>query len=636
MKRTLALGAAAALGGATLLAGLLWRDQRPPVETPVAAVATPSAPVPAALPGAGGGSGRSSACVFEAGEQAVYGVSLTSTTQAEAAPGQPPLDVSLSLSGQLHLEAVETSGPDAVLLGRLMNLSVAAAGLDAQALSRPFLVKIDPGCRLVAFARQLDAPRGAARNVQALLWEAQFEATPSDAFRMENGNGVVTGRMEQVAPGEFRRTLTSYASLWQDRGAREVATDGALVVRRGSSGWLETLDASETLRFGGARTQSRLSLSRAAPGGPVFSEEARTMAGYVWENLLPLEAKDLISRPVTKYDHERRARVSSQTPREALDAFVARKQQGVGIQETWPDLAAYFEVHPDAIAPAVERYLAGELPVETTAEFFLALGKARVPEAREALLTLKRDERRVAMDRVRSMFALVVREDVGPALATELAHDADRHLSRRDELAQFLGGEALLSLSMMSGTRSDPQVTSIATASVGRALASLPPSTHGQRATLGAVGNLGQAAMLPAARPYINASDPKLRRAATRVFGRIPPPDSEGVALEWLRREDDPLVKRDLWDALQQQHFDAGKGAGRALVDEAIRQLPTTKSAYTRRAMVRLLAQSEVAQAPDVRQALVKQARWERDRKTTLLNEFQRWLTQQEVGEVLK
>jgi hypothetical protein len=240
------------------------------------------------------------------------------------------------------------------------------------------------------------------------------------------------------------------------------------------------------------------------------------------------------------------------------------------------------------------------------------------------------------MDRVRSMFALVTREDVGPELATELATDAASQMGSQDRTRRFLGGEAMLAVSMMSGTREDPQVGQIAEGAVRSALEKGTDDVQALRATFGAVGNLGELSLLQTARPYMTSPDAKVRRSAVRVFGRMPPEEATPVALEWLRRETSPLVKRDLYGALQQENRLMGPGANRALVDQALSDLGVMKTAYGRRAIVRLVAQSQVANDPSVRQALVRQARWEREHHTPLLNEFQNILTPAEVGEVLR
>jgi hypothetical protein len=549
--------------------------------------------------------------------------------------GDGSATATFTLEGRLQLEVEQVDAGTAELLARLDKVS-ASAGLDADALEAPFRVKVDGDCRLLAFARGADTSRAVGRNQQSLLWETQFQATPTDTFRMENGNGRVEARIEPAGEGSLRRVLGAYASLWRDPRAADLPTQGVMQVRRSGTGWFDSVDAYESFVTKEARVDARLSLTAADASGVSFDARAKKEARYVWEDLLPYRHKDLIARPVTKFDKERQAKVAHLTPTQAVDQFVDRVKQKVGIQDVWPDLSAYFEAHPDAVDGAVARYRKGELPKEAGPDFFLALSKARVPEARAALYAIKRDERAPTMDRVRSMFALVTREDVGPELASELAIDAGNRMDSRDRSQRFLGGEAMLAVSMMSGTREDPQVGQIAQGAVRRALEKGTDDLQALRATFGAVGNLGDSTLLATARPYTTSPDPRVRRSAARVFGRMPPDEATPVALEWLRRETDPLVKRDLYGALQQENYGMGKGANRELVEQAIGDLGVMKTPYGRRAIVRLIAQSQVAKDPAVREALVRQAKWERAHHTPLLNEFQNILTPAEVGEVLR
>lgn len=624
------VGALVAAGGLALLLESSPGTAARPLETPTASPA-----IAAALDPSAPDVGPVGPCRFEQGDQLAYGLSLESRTTQLAPGGETMADTRLTLSGRLELEVASADAREAVLFARLSRLSLSSAGLSERELSNPFLVKIDATCRLTAFARHVATPRSVGRNQQSLLWDTQFQTSATHEFRMENGNGVAVGTIERTGADTVRRSLSSYTSLWGERREGR-ATEGVMVVLLSEGGWFQTLDLAETFSSADARLDVRMSLSGGAPEGVQLDAGERELSAYVWENLLPSRRKDLVSRPVTSFDVKRREKVASLTVTEAVDQFADRHQRGVGIQDTWPELSAYFETHPEAIEPAVRRYLDGELPPRAAGDFFLALGKARVPEAREKLLALKRDNNAETMDRVRSMFALALREDVGVALATEFARDANRELSLRSQEGDFLGGETLLALSMMSGAREDVEVARVARGAVSDALAGTPRNLQVARAALGSIGNLGEASMLAAARPFIAAPDPKLRRAATKAFTRMPSPESTQIALEWLGRERDALVKRDLYDVLQRQHFDAGQGAGRALTMQAIADLPTMKTPYSRRALVRLIAQSEISQEPEVRQALIRQARYEREKGTDLLNEFQHHLTQQEIGEVLR
>jgi hypothetical protein len=124
------------------------------------------------------------------------------------------------------------------------------------------------------------------------------------------------------------------------------------------------------------------------------------------------EAFEWQPRPVTKFDLARRARVARLSARQALDAFYAASNTP-GLQDKWPDVSAYFEVHPEAMTTAYGELKADRMAVNAIVPFYIALGKARVPEAKALLLSIVRDLSAPPMDRTRAMFALVDRDDVG-------------------------------------------------------------------------------------------------------------------------------------------------------------------------------------------------------------------------------
>lgn len=620
---------------AALVAVAWWsqREERAAVEPPPStSTGVTSAPLPVAP------TAEASACRFERGQRLAYTVALESeATQVVPSSGQS-LASSLSLTARLELEALAPSPEGPVLLARLDEVKASGGSGLERGLEAPFLLQLDDGCRLTRYARHGQTPRPVARNQQALLFEIQFSARPTDAFAFETGNGRAVALLERAEPGVLRRTLARYEALWNEPSAQGAVAEGALRVQLGEGPWFEALSTTETLHTAAARAHSLLTLTRLEPARG-FGAADRDVAHYAWENLLPRAPRvDLVSRPFTTYDAARQQKVKALTVTEAVDQFAARVTQRKGVQDTWPELSAYFEVHPEAVRPAVKRYREHGLPKEAAGDFFLALGKARTPEAKAVLLELKRDEA-VPMDSVRAMFALVVREDVGVELAQELAGDVTRHVAKRTPSADFHAGEAMLALSMLSGTRDDPAVTATTRQSLESVLSLGQRGgavTEPTRVALKAVGNTGDATLLPLVEPWSRLDDLETRKAAAWAFSRMPPESSEAAELAWLQRESSPFVKRALYLSIQQQHFNLGQGASRALVQQAAADLKTEKSALTRQSMVRLIAQSAVAKEPDVRELLKAQAKAERAAQSPLLNEFASILTPDEIAEVLR
>ncbi len=344
------------------------------------------------------------------------------------------------------------------------------------------------------------------------------------------------------------------------------------------------------------------------------------------------EAFEWQPRPVTRFDLTRRKRVEKLSVGEALAAFYAQCNQ-VGLQEKWPDLSAYFEVQPTALKVAYEALHTGTMPSNAIVPFYIAVGKARVPEARDLLLMIVGDEADTPMDRTRAMFALVDREDTGPALSEKLAKMAQVQATTHHE--KFLKGEAMLALSMQAGIkRKDAAIHAVSENAV-RAL--LATGDHGdERIAMKAIGNMADASLLPLALPVTRSADPYVRMEAAYAFRRLNPVHSEELVLGWLATEKHPFVKAKIYQIVQLQHFDLHTQASAALTRQAIQDMPKFTSGVDRRTVVRLLGASSVKNQPWVREALVAQAKFEHQKNTGYLNEFSEILTPAEMWKVIR
>ena len=574
------------------------------------------------------------ACRFEAGQRLSYAAALKTRTQ-QTTPGlNLPTSVELDLQGQLELQVLSVQPDAAVLAGRIsLRNQPGTQPIDAEGFKAPFLVAVDGQCQLQRFARWAHADVSSARNQQALLWETTFRLGANE-LHVEDTSGVAYARLRPTEVG-VHRTLVRYESTWPGEPAG-LKIEGALGVELGAGPWFGALESRRQLSAEHSSTTSTWMLRRQDAAVSLAPPE-RVEQNYVWGDLLPRQPKlELAARPFTRFDRERQARVSGQSIDQALDAFTQRVQQGGGTQSKWPDLSAYFEAHPDALKPAYARYLKGELPANAAGDFFLALGKTRNDEARELLLAIKRDGGAVMMDQVRSMFALVTRTDVDVGLARELAVDVGRHVARHNHDSDFLAGESMLALSMMSGLRSDASIAQTSQQALESVLTQEPPDSRAAQLALRAVGNTGDPALLSAVASFTQSGNIDTRKAAAHVFSRMPRDLADPLEVEWLKRETNPFVKKELYRVFQQQHFDLQQGASRALVEQTLAELPTTQSAYTRKSMVFLIAQSAVGNEPDIRRALVDQAKKERARGTAVLNQFGTILTREERLEVLR
>lgn len=621
-----ALGVSAA-GGAWLVAQGGGEAKRPAPPPEVTGPVTPVAVAPAPV--------SRTQCRFEVGSSLSYAVTLASESRQEAPGLGAAAEVPLDLQGALSVQVLSVRPGSSTLVGRLSLAARAGKpGIDTAAFeAAPFLVTVDEACQLQAFARWRRAEASLARNQQALLWETTFRLGTGE-LGVEDASGVT--RAKVASRGDLvQRRLDGYQQLWVGEPS-DLSVSGELNVALGQGPWFESLESRRLQLANRLSNASTLTMTR--QDRPVsFAAAERDEANYVWGDLLPRQPKlELVARPFNRFDRERQDRVREQTVDQALDAFVERVKSGVGVQSRWPDLAAYFEVHPESLKPAYAKYEQGALPPGAAGDFFLALGKTRNDEARELLLSIKRNDDAVMMDQVRSMFALVTRTDVGPELAQELATDVKRYAGRKTEAADFVGGETMLALSTMSGLRSDEAIAHTTRQALSDVLAAEGPNSAIARTALKAIGNTGDPTMLQLVAPFTQHPDITTRKAAANAFSRMPPEVADPIEVEWLKRETSPFVKKELYRVLQQQHFDLQQGASRALVAQALSELPTTKSAYVRKSMIFLVAQSSVAKEPEIRRALIEQAKRERAKHTPVVNQFGLILTPEERLEVLR
>jgi hypothetical protein len=571
-------------------------------------------------------------CSFAPGQQQTWSLAAHSTTRmvTPASDGHPMV-FDADLRGRLSLEVLSTQGGRGTLVGQLTELSVQANGVDDD-LSTPFVVEVDASCRLTRFGRWQKAELRAARNQQALLWEALFS---TDATALEGESGLGLYRATQTSrEGVVTREVSTYPVLWQS-DARDVPVDGRATITRGGL-WFSSLHASQQLTSPDFDLASSLALER-TEGQGAFTAQQRQVDAYVWEDLLPLRVPGpAVARAPTAADLKLREDSTHQTLDEALAGLSRRSNATMtNLQDSWPALAAWFEVHPSRIPEAVAQLRQGKLTGDSTRmAFSIALGNAHVPEAREALLELKRDVSAPPIERTRAMFSLVDRADVGASFAQELATDAQALSSTATRTQSYLATESLLALSMMSGLRGDLETRELARATVKTAL--LSADLKVVKVALAAAGNTGDARLLPEVDVLSRHADAKVREASADAMRRMPPRATDELVVQWLAREHHPFVKRHLYSAVQRQHFDAHFPASEALARQALADLPGTESKLARRAMIRLVADSSIAKQPDVRVALTAQARAEYLKGSDLVNEFTEVLTREEVWEVLR
>lgn len=612
--RLVVLGGAVALGAAALLV-------RAGAPRPIASSVPPSSSEALHVPVAA----VDALCTFAPGAQLAYRFQLESEVKVDDLPARP---IEVSVQATLGFEVVRADSHSAVLVARLRDVTHDLPNVETRELEEPFLVEVSRDCELTRFARHRSTPLAAARRLQSFVWLARFKRTADASYSGQDGTGEYHASLT-VDGSRVRRAVQRYDRIWNST-RRDVQAESVLGVTLGAT-WMASATHKEQLALDGTSTASTLTLGSVTPS---FERQLVTEADYVWENLLPRDfgTKQLSRRETAP---ELLQVVARQTLPEALRGFEERVATQ-GVEQSWPLLAAFFEVHPEQIAPAVKSLQAGEFSPKAEGLFFTALGATPGDVAREALLSIKRNAASTPMNRARAMFSLVGRADVGEPLSRELAEDAKGALSAKNETERFHGREAALAMSTLSGLQGQPVLKEVTNQTLRELIASADPEGPVASSALKAIGNSGDASLLPVAEPFSRSTNATTRLAATNVVRRMEPAASEAFALEWLGRETDEFIKASLYDVLRTQHLDAQTPPSAAMVSRLMEDLPKTKSGIARKGMIRFLCRSVDLQQPAVREFLVAQAKREHAAGAEGLNEFVDVLTPAEVAEVLR
>lgn len=626
--KAFALGAlAAAAVGAVVVA---TRGAAPPPAAPVRARAdTPPAPAPAAAPGRVG-------CAFVPGQRFDVALAVQAAVELSAGPAPMPRGTVLAeaLSTTARLEVLEADATRAVLVGELAQVQVTGA-TPAQAYAGPFLLEVDRDCEVARYARHQATPPADARLQQAALWELGWRWTKGpEALTRHNARGSFVAHATTAPRGDgvlAQRRLESYGQLWLGGQVQRVV--GFSSVEAGPSGWFDTLATDETLASSQGTTRSRVRATVTSAAGQLDGVD-RDQAHYVWGDWLPKLLARRQAMPVTPGDRALRAQVQGRTATEAVQAAQDAFTKEQNLAASWPPLRAFLEARPEKTGEVVAELKAGRVTEDGLNPFFIALGNARTPEAKDALLGLMRDGKAPPTVRARAMFGLVDRADVGVDLARELRASSQALESNPTGSKRFVAAESLLALSTMAGLHEDVEVRGEALDAL-RAHLRAGADPRSQGTALRALANLGDAALLAEAAPFTASPDEGVRRAATKVVRRMAPADTEAFSLQFLAREPSLFVKKDLFVTLEAQHFDAHAPAGRQLAPALVQELQDERhGVIARKALLRLVGASAVAQEPAVREVLKAQARRALKRQDGLAGDVLQLLTPEEIREV--
>ncbi len=535
----------------------------------------------------------------------------------------------------LPLHTDEASG--SIVLAKLTNRTL--DGASASDATQPFLLRIEKNCAIAGYAQHKKTPQLAARMQQGfaheLMW--RWPETQTETAIAENAIGRYRAQYQRQDGANGERTVTfgveQYLKLWQGSKTDVVPDRSTATLSRGRTQWFERLERREQLReVGVVDSDSTVTAQLVAAKPEVFSAAEQNVDDYVWLNLLPQTTTvGKVERPITAAEREAQAALKGVAVKDALAAHVKNNVVGGNIAQQWQGLSSYLEANPEQTEVVAAALIKNVVPRSAQATAWLALGNARTPEAKAAMMAIIRDPNVAAINRTRAMFAVVDRDDLGREFAEELGGMAGGLSAKQAMPARMASREAALALGVFANLRetSDPAVYDMARTRLTNMLAAQtsPAELH---VVFSAIANLGDSTMVQVTEPYFTNTNPEVRAGAMKVFRRIAPEVSSGTVARLLRSETDMKVKGALYEMLERQSVDAQRPFSQAVVAQAALDLPAATDVHQRRAIIGTLGPAAVTNAT-ARQALMAQVRHEYENRTGLYSLFTQYLTADDI-----
>lgn len=559
---------------------------------------------------------RARACVFTVGQRRAWSLQSTQALELQldtlGIGGGPDVASPVTRTETTASLTVEVLTAD-VLLARFTHVDATTSKTIGEGLTNAFLVRVSNDCSVTQFARHQSTPLFAARTQQALMAELWFKTPRAEAevVEGENGSGVYTASIARD-DDTLRRRIQGYTRYWSSpigaRGALNVE-DAVLTVQRDEGLWFASMTGN-ALTSGPAlkRGEATVRVEGQVANLEALADASRLEADYRWENLLPRSVALPKSTELTQAEREHRAQLAELSLDEALTGFALTIERSPNINSQWRELSAYLEARPDQIplfAAALEN---GDFPNDVQPAAYLALGKARVTEARDALLAINRMEETNPLNRTQTAFLLADRTDVPASFATELAASSamltqTQSSPRQREYAR----SAVLALGMFAGRQGAraPEVVTAAKSAVREAL-TLGQSPSELSPAFGALGNIGDPSSLSDIAAWSRDTNPLVRAEVPQSLRRLSIDVETPLMLEWLARETDAVTKRELYGVLQRQMTDEQRALPEVFIKQALTDLKAQPGLLTRQSLVRMLV-TRVETHAEVKQALLAQ-----------------------------
>ncbi|PZR14369.1 MAG: hypothetical protein DI536_09905 [Archangium gephyra] len=221
--------------------------------------------------------------------------------------------------------------------------------------------------------------------------------------------------------------------------------------------------------------------------------------------------------------------------------------------------------------------------------------------------------------------------DFGAPLARELR--AAAMAPAKTPEAAAIARQGILHLGMLSGTRPGQRDVLDEAQGLVQQLTSTARTVDDYSVLCGTVGNMAELSMLPQIETWSRLPDPALRQQVPQALRRYRVDRVHGLVVEWLQRETDAGVKRELFNVLHHMYTDAAQPIDAPLVAEALRHLRENPMVLTRQSLYHLLAPHMAN--PEVHAAFKQALRYELDQKSGLYSLVAQDLPPDSVLEVL-
>lgn len=423
-------------------------------------------------------------------------------------------------------------------------------------VTRPFLMRVDAGCRLVEFAWRRDADRFGVHNQQSLVaslgWSrgdtsrysvSCFDVVGRYGALLEERDGVITGRRVDY--------LQVFSSGSSDR--KVTIPRSTLRVERDGGPWFRRLASSQTLAYAYrgidfGTVDSTVRAERRPKAMPVPDAPPPSDAGWVWGLLLE-QARRAELAPKREQVGDSLRTTSLPDALKWYLSMVSSKEVNPADWVTY--MRDWLRAHPEAIPKLLAMIRAGELDEHGLAltGIFLAMRLADTPQTRAALLDVFRDVEGFPLGhRLDAARELAFSERLPPGFTAELL--------AATEAAQtgFDRGALKLTTGMLVEAQSqrNPAAVQPVVDAMQNWLRSPGDDREGLLQSLQAVGNAGHDELASAVDAHLHGEDPKLRRFAAQAMRNMSPSVVHPLLAAAYASENSPGVRVSILDALLQ------------------------------------------------------------------------------------